>query len=390
MSRAGNSSRSRYIDTLRAAAIVRVIVYHAFGWAWLTVALPAMGVMFALAGSLMAASLTAHGARPAVTSRIRRLVPALWVLGLVAVPLMLLHGWSTTDPEHPLDWSRLLFWILPLGDPPGSGWGEPLWEVLWYLRAYLWFVLASPLLHALYRRAPWPTIAAPLVALAALMLTGFRLSDPADAIMWDFVTYGACWIAGFAHQDGRLARLPLGVHLALVGVLGTGGGAWLFLHPTEDGFDLNEVPVARALWSLAFVLAALRWHPPMGWLDRARPVATAIRLINARAVTIYLWHYPLITVGVLVLSPLALADTAPGFLALLLTTVLLLVAVAVAAFGWVEDVAARRPASVWPLARPRPPGSPAETAVDAPAAVPAARSDGVAVQEVREPSVVDA
>ena len=33
--------RNRYIDTLRAAAIVRVVVYHAIGWAWLTVALPA-------------------------------------------------------------------------------------------------------------------------------------------------------------------------------------------------------------------------------------------------------------------------------------------------------------------------------------------------------------
>jgi len=37
--------RNRYIDTLRAAAIVRVIVYHAIGWAWLTLVLPAMGVM---------------------------------------------------------------------------------------------------------------------------------------------------------------------------------------------------------------------------------------------------------------------------------------------------------------------------------------------------------
>src|SRR3954447_8827195 len=78
--------RSRYIDTLRAAAIVRVIVYHAFGWAWLTVALPAMGVMFALAGALMAGSLEKYGARRAVTSRMRRLLPALWALGAVAVP----------------------------------------------------------------------------------------------------------------------------------------------------------------------------------------------------------------------------------------------------------------------------------------------------------------
>src|SRR4051794_25920332 len=137
--------RNRYIDTLRAAAILRVIVYHAFGWAWLTVALPAMGVMFALAGSLMAASLGANGARRAVTSRIRRLVPALWALGAAAVPLMLLHGWR---PHR----YQLLFWVLPVDDPPGSPWGQPFWQVLWYLRAYLWFVLVSPLLYLCYRQ----------------------------------------------------------------------------------------------------------------------------------------------------------------------------------------------------------------------------------------------
>ena len=42
-------NRNRYLDLLRAAAIGRVIVYHLFGWPWLTIVLPAMGVMFALA-----------------------------------------------------------------------------------------------------------------------------------------------------------------------------------------------------------------------------------------------------------------------------------------------------------------------------------------------------
>ena len=49
--------RNRYLDLLRAAAIVRVIVYHLFGWPWLSMVLPAMGIMFALAGSLTATSL---------------------------------------------------------------------------------------------------------------------------------------------------------------------------------------------------------------------------------------------------------------------------------------------------------------------------------------------
>src|SRR3954471_6657942 len=121
---AAPASRNRYIDALRAAAIVRVVIYHAFGWAWLTVLLPAMGVMFALAGSLMAASLEKHGSRRAVTSRVRRLVAALWALAAVAIPVMLWHGWSKADPDHPFHPWQLVFWIFPISDPPGSSWGE--------------------------------------------------------------------------------------------------------------------------------------------------------------------------------------------------------------------------------------------------------------------------
>ena len=66
--------RDRYFDALRAVALVRVVAYHTFGWAWAGMVFPSMGVMFALAGSLMAKSLE----RPAFTvvrSRMRRLLP---------------------------------------------------------------------------------------------------------------------------------------------------------------------------------------------------------------------------------------------------------------------------------------------------------------------------
>ncbi|GID27621.1 acyltransferase family protein [Paractinoplanes brasiliensis] len=346
-------SRNRYIDSLRALAIVRVVVYHAFGWAWLTYVLPAMGVMFAIAGSLMAASLAKGGARKAVWSRIRRLLPALWTFAAVALPIMFWHGWSASDPDHPLHKLNLVFWLFPLEDPPGSSWGEPFWEVLWYLRAYLIFVLVSPILYLAYKKLGWVVVALPLVALAALHLTGFRLPDPVDGIMWDFVTYAACWMAGFAHRDGRLHRLPVVVWAAITATIGGYGLYWLFTHPTAWGFDLNEEPIARTLWSLAFVLIVLRFRPTMAALDKVRWLSESVRVINARAITIYLWHFPLITVGAAVLEHYQVPWATFQYVVwmLLLETVMVLGAVLV--FGWVEDVSAKRKASLWPrLAAP--------------------------------------
>src|SRR4051812_32342363 len=53
----GDPMRDRYFDTLRAAAIVRVVLYHAFPFAALELVFPSMGVMFALGGSLMVKSI---------------------------------------------------------------------------------------------------------------------------------------------------------------------------------------------------------------------------------------------------------------------------------------------------------------------------------------------
>jgi len=347
---AAKPSRNRYIDTLRALAILRVVVYHAFGWAWLTYVLPAMGVMFAIAGSLMAASLAKAGTRKAVWSRIRRLLPALWTFAAVALPLMFWHGWSTSDPDHPLHKLNLIFWLFPLEDPPGSSWGEPFWEVLWYLRAYLIFVLVSPILYFLYKRLGWAMVALPLVALTVLMLTGFRLPDPIDGIMWDFVTYAACWMVGFAHRDGRLHRMPIALYVTVVTVVGSIGLYWLYTHPTSYGYDLNEDPVARTLWSLAFVMIVLRFRPTMAILDRVKWAAESVRVINARAITIYLWHFPLITLGALLLEHYHVPWATFQYVVWMLVVEGVLVLGAVLVFGWVEDVSAKRPASLWPSA----------------------------------------
>ncbi|MET0423554.1 MAG: acyltransferase, partial [Actinoplanes sp.] len=342
--------RNRYLDLLRAAAIVRVIVYHLFGWPWLSIVLPAMGIMFALAGSLAAGSLDKRPADQVVASRLRRLLPPLWLLGAIVVPVMLLAGWQQeSHGDHPFSAARLAFWVLPLGDPPGSDRAVDAWEPLWYLRAYVWFVLLSPMLYALYRRIGWLAVAAPILLMGLLDLTGFSLPETADAALWDFVTYGACWIAGFAHHDGRLRRIPAGVLIPVVLALGGAALYWHRGHQGEDAWDLNDVSESQAIWSLAFVLLALRWSPPMGWLARVRPLDRAVTLLNARAVTVYLWHniaiaavWPLLTLVALDDLGARLDRPVDLVMAMALTTA------AVLAFGWAEDLAARRRPRLWP------------------------------------------
>src|SRR5436190_22375998 len=83
--------RNRYIDVLRTVAIVRVIVYHTLGFWWLTVIFPAMGLMFALGGSLMAASIDRSGPA-AIGRRLRRILLPVWVLASIAVVSMSFVG----------------------------------------------------------------------------------------------------------------------------------------------------------------------------------------------------------------------------------------------------------------------------------------------------------
>ncbi|MEV8503379.1 acyltransferase [Actinoplanes sp. NPDC051475] len=363
--------RNRYLDLLRAAAIVRVVVYHLFGWPWLALLLPAMGIMFALAGSLTAASLDRRAAGKVIGSRLRRLLPPLWLLALIVVPAMIFAGWAGQDGgDKPWSW-KLALWILPLGDPPGSSEGIDAWEPLWYIRAYLWFVLLSPLLYLAYKRIAWAAVAAPIVLIAVLDKTGLTLPfGRADAAMWDFATYGACWIAGFAHHDGRLHRLRPGLVTAGAAVLGVAALYWLHGHAAEEGYDLNDVPEAQALWSLAFVLLALRWRPDMTWLSYARPLDRAVTLLNARAVTIYLWHNIAIAAIWPVLTVLTLDDLGSLEGPVSLGATLALTAVAVLAFGWVEDLAARRRPRLWPAYAPPAPArhSEASSAQKAPVA----------------------
>ncbi|PRY32406.1 acyltransferase family protein [Pseudosporangium ferrugineum] len=365
-------ARDRYFDTLRALAIMRVVAYHAFHYAVLALLFPSMGVMFALAGSLMAKSLDRSAGAQVIRGRVRRLLPALWVMGAVLVPLMLIAGWG-----HRPAWPDFLLWVVPLATPPAShGIGDVGAEgagVLWYLATYLWLVLLSPVLLKLYRRQRLLTIALPLVVLAALH--SVRIADGNNAVQTAgyVLTFLPCWLLGFAHRDGDLRRIrPVVVAGVAVGCAALGLG-WVVEHPGPGGLDLVPFPLAHALYSMGFVLALLRLDPGLAWLNRMPLLQKLVAALNNRAVTIYLWHNVIITVAIIVGDRLNLWDVKQGALIYLGFTCIALsmLAVAVFALGWVEDLAARRP----PRLRPWPVRTPKHAAPRLPA--PADRGDRV-------------
>ncbi|GIG61528.1 hypothetical protein Lfu02_59000 [Longispora fulva] len=321
--------RSGYFDLLRAAAIARVVLYHSMGWAWITVAFPAMGLMFALAGALTAASLDRAPTGTVLGRRLRRLLPPVWALAAMAVPVMLLAGESA--------WS-LGWWLLPLRDPHLAGRLAPALSMIWYIRVYLWFMLCSPLLLRVFRRYPVATLLTPFTLLVAFTVIGSR-GGSVPQELWDLSLYGTCWLLGFAHHDGQLRAVRPRVFAALTGVLAVAGLAWIATHPGPRGFDLNDDPIGNALWSAALVLLMFRLAPRRDPLHRAPRLAGVVAFLNRRAMTIYLWHQMAILCAVALAAAVGAVLDRAEFLAL----VVALLAVAVAVVGWVEDLAARRP-----------------------------------------------
>ncbi|MFD5101133.1 acyltransferase family protein [Streptomyces albidochromogenes] len=371
---AARPGRDRYLDVLRTIALVRVVVYHIFGWAWLTILFPSMGVMFALAGSLMARSLK----RPAagvIRGRIRRLLPPMWAFSLTVVPIMFYFGWEPLKEEGVWWFLKLANYVFPVGAPPfpwhsgdKAGLLEDTWAVqaagpLWYIRAYLWFVIASPLLLWAFRRMPWLTLLAPLGVTAVIGSGLFTIPGEFGNALTDFAVYGSCWVLGFAHNDGLFQKVPRYISVSVSTLLMAFGLWWASWHLTADGWDLNDIPLAQAAWSFGFCVILLQYSPAWKELPpRLKGFDTVITLANNRAVTIYLWHNLLIMATIPIIDLLfqipGVWPTYSGYIESAYTTLMLivvwpLIGLMIMAVGWLEDVAAQRKPRLWPNGAPK-------------------------------------
>lgn len=360
--------RDRYFDLLRAVALFRVVLYHLMGWAWLPVVFPSMGVMFALAGNLMARSLK----RPAVQvvrSRMRRLLPPLWLLGVVGVTGMVLQGWGPSEDGHPgWWWFHLLYWVLPLSDPPfaesvpgihgilGEDWAAELGGPLWYIRAYLWYVLLSPVLL----RAARPAVADDPRAARPVGRLPVRLPEPAGRAL-PVRAHGLQHLRGLLGPrhgpPGRHPETAAALRRALGGPGDRRPGPVVRLPGgLQDRVRPGLHPLRAGRLVLRHGAAAPARQPVVDqWPRRLRRWDRLITLLNSRAVTIYLWHNVCILIAATLWDQLwgfeVMYENVPWLLESpwpVLAIAWLLIGSCIVWFGWMEDVAAKRSPQLWP------------------------------------------
>ncbi|HEX2046939.1 MAG TPA: serine hydrolase [Acidimicrobiales bacterium] len=335
--------RETFLDVVRAVAIARVVAWHAFGLAAITYVVAAMPAMFFVTGSLLAKSLGRRDARTVLADRFRRLLVPLWAFGVVAWLAMALAAWheGTDLPLH-----RALTWVFPLTDPLGTEWeGGWLTSHLWYLRTVTWLLLFSPLLLRAVRARRRLTFAVALAAVFALDLlaradTALPLDHRTAWVAGDLALYAVFLLAGFLHRDGAFRKMtPRGwVAVAVLGAVAA--AAWRLTQPVPLGVVNNSHPL-HLFVGAAWLAAALAAEKPLSRLGSSRLGRAPVRVVGSRALTIYLWHTTAIIVAVNALDARGVDGPLAHPVGLVVLTALG-TAVAVAMFGWVEDVAARR------------------------------------------------
>ena len=349
----GRNERELFLDAIRAIAIVRVVAWHTFGVATITYFVAAMPAMFFVTGSLLAKSMNRRAPRTVLADRFRRLLIPLWAFAGVAWLAMALAAarMGTDLPLH-----RALVWLFPLADPHGSAWeGGWLSSHLWYLRTLVWLLLASPLLLRAVRRAGAAVLLVPVAGVFVLdaVTRGGGPVAGYHATAWaagDLVLYSVFLMAGFVHRDKGLGAVTRRGWLVVALLAAGAATAWRLTQPVPLGVVNNSHPM-HLFVGAAWLSVALAGRDVLTRVASGPLLGAAIRAIGRRSLTIYLWHTAAIIVALNVLEAAGIDGPlrTPGLVVLTILGTL----VAVQLFGWVEDLAARRPL---PSSRRRPAG----------------------------------
>lgn len=329
------------MDTLRAIATCRVILWHAFGAAIISWFVAAMPTMFFVFGSLFAASAQRRSVWAVIVDRARRTLFPLAVFTVMTWTVMEMMGRGDYAPM------RLFTWLLPFVDPLPTAWEQGwLSTPLWFLRVILWLLVLSPVLLWLMRRVPRLTIVsgtASIFAVTWYRRSHFASTDLIPNVWWsvgDLALYGTFMLFGVAHHQGKFSswsRLHwFGLTIASAGA----AGAWYYFYRTPLNVVNNSHPLHMFV-GVAWLSLAFATRPWLLSLVAKLHLANAIRFLTQRALTLYLWHTSAIA---LVLWWLRRSGLDFGFMRPVVYLLLIAIGTFLLAqmFGWAEDLAAKR------------------------------------------------
>ncbi len=345
-------SRDRYVDFLRAASIVVVVLGHwliaLLAWdhgvirstsaigrspaLWLaTWALQVMPVFFFVGGyaNYVALDTARHRGEPThavIRRRVRRLLlPAIAFLTVWTVVLVGLHLAGVGAPTGP----RLPGGIVLLRGvrPPGQ---TIPFGPLWFLAAYLVVVATSPVTVAAHRRWRWWVPALMAVGAVICDVVGFVggvgrvrylnivfvlfLPHQLGHFLADGTIRRWSWRPPAIMAGGGLAGLVLLTNPWLFRLAGDARFDWFpgigYYPRSLLGTDVEQISNAYpptlcfllgGIWLLGVALLA---RPALErWLRRPRPWMATVA-VNLRIMTLFLWHMTAYLLAILLLWPL--------------------------------------------------------------------------------------
>jgi peptidoglycan/LPS O-acetylase OafA/YrhL len=296
--------RDRAVDLVRAACIAGVVVLHAMmvgvvvtggapsfvnasdGTWWvvpLSWALQVMPLFFVIGGFSAATAYRRARDRGGdaagfVAGRVQRLLrPAIVTVGVVGLLLALLASAGV-----PADLVALA----------GFRFGQPLW----FLGVFLVCQALVPALLHLHDRAPLATIG--LLVVAAAGVDALRLTSGVEAL--GFLNLAFVWLAlqqlGFFLADGRIDALSRRTRLtaAIGGVALLAASFASGIHSPDLVANINPPTTALLLVGVVHTSLFSLLRAPIARFAERPAVRRFTGFVTPRAMTIYLWHMPVL------------------------------------------------------------------------------------------------
>ncbi len=179
----------------------------------------------------------------------------------------------------------------------------------WFLAAYVLVVAVAPWTLALWERWGWWSVAAGLALGGLVDWVSIGTGNDLAGFLNYLVVWASVHQLGYAWRDGSLSGTGRRLLLALVGGVGVVLLVWLGPYPVsmvgvDDATLNNSYPTRVTLGFLGMLQGGLLLaaEPALArWLQRPGPWRATV-LVNARIMTLYLWHLTsmVMTIGVLV------------------------------------------------------------------------------------------